>query len=401
MEIDRTVLPDLIEELKRREISILLGPRQVGKTFLLRKLERAAKARGMSTSYFDLELPHELRLFNKSDDDLFQMLTHSGDVVFIDEFHYLKNASRIFKAVFDSGNRAKIVCSGSSSIEMHKHLRESLAGRRLVTTIAPLSFAEYRQIGTSADASGLYADFVTFGALPGLIHMPSTDEKMRMLEELLATYIQKDVKSLIREENVRAFNTLLYLLAERQGSMISVNSLAAEIGLTAAAVTRHLDILEHTYVAHSLFSYARAIGKELKKSRKIYLYDLGIRNALLRDFSPADSRRDGGAVHETFVYLELRKLLKPNQELRLWRTKGGDEIDFVLLTDRRPLPIEVKSALSQAEVPKAIVRFLQAYPEAPGAVVLSEDLRADVEVNGKPVVFRKLAEAADAVSSFG
>jgi predicted AAA+ superfamily ATPase len=400
MEINRGIFPRLVEELKRREISILLGPRQVGKSFLLRKLEAAAKILGMTTFYFDLELPHDLRLFNKPDEELFQMLTNSGDVIFIDEFHYLKNASRVFKAVFDSGKRRKIVCSGSSSIEMHKHLQESLAGRRLVTTIAPLSFIEYRQIDAAAAASKLYSSFVTFGALPGLINIPSADEKMRVLEELLATYIQKDVKSLIREENVRAFNTLLYLLAERQGSMISVNSLATEIGLTAAAVTRHLDILENTYVAHSLFSHAHALGNELKKSRKIYLYDLGIRNALLRDFSHGDSRRDGGAVHETFAYLELRKLLKPNRELKLWRTKAGDEVDFVLLTDRRPLPIEVKSTLNRPEVPKAIIKFLRVYPEAPGAVVLSTSLRADAEVNGKPVIFRALAETAEAVSVF-
>ena len=168
--------------------------------------------------------------------------------------------------------------------------------------------------------------------------------------------------------------------------------------MTAAAVTRHLEILENTYVAHSLFSYARALGNELKKSRKIYLYDLGIRNALLRDFSRADSRPDGGAVHETFVYLELRKLLKPNRELKLWRTRTGDEVDFVLLTDRRPLPIEVKSTLSGPEVPQAIIKFLGAYPEAPGAVVLSTNFRADAKVNGKPVIFRTLTETASAVS---
>ena len=110
MEINRRVLPRLVEELKRPEISILLGPRQGGKSFLLRKLEAAAKILGMTTSYFDMELPHDLRLFNKPDEELFQMLTNSGDVTFIDEFHYLKNASRVFKTVFDSGKHRKIVC---------------------------------------------------------------------------------------------------------------------------------------------------------------------------------------------------------------------------------------------------------------------------------------------------
>jgi hypothetical protein len=400
MTIVRALLPSLVQELKRREISIILGPRQVGKSFLLKQLEAIARKQGYKTAFYNLELPHDLRLFNQPDEELFNLLTRAGGVVFIDEFHYLKNASRLFKAVYDSGARVKIVCSGSSSIEIHRHLKESLAGRRLLTMLPPLTMAEFRQKDSRSDFRVLYREYVTYGALPGLIHVESAAEKLRLLNEMLSSYIQKDIKSLIREENIRAFNTLLYLLAERQGSLISVNSLAGEIGLTAAAVNHHLSILEGTYVAYSLHSYARNIGNELRKSRKIYLYDLGIRNALLKDFSAPAARQDQGTIHESYVFHELRKRLEPNMELKLWRTKAGEEIDFVLLHNRRPLPIEVKTGLVQPEIPKPIRRFLSGYPESRGAVILSEGLQGQVHCAGKPVLFRTFAETADIFASF-
>ena len=127
MKIKRSIYKQLADDLNRSEVSIILGPRQVGKTFLLKKLESDAKARGLRTRYYNLELPHDLLAFNKDDRDLLRMLTDDLDVVFIDEFHYLPNASKIFKAIYDGGTKTKIVATGSSSTEMHKHLKESLA----------------------------------------------------------------------------------------------------------------------------------------------------------------------------------------------------------------------------------------------------------------------------------
>jgi hypothetical protein len=283
MDLKRNVYNQLINEFKRREVSIILGPRQVGKTFLLKELEGHAKPQGLRAKYYNLELPHDLLEFNKTDHDLFLMLTAEADVIFIDEFHYLANASKIFKAIYDSDKKVKLFVSGSSSMEIHKHLKESLAGRRLVTRLMPLSFSEYMQQGTNAGA--LLAEYLTYGGLPGLIHQDSREEKIRLLHEILETYIQKDIKSLIKEENIRAFNTLLYLVAEHQGSVVSVSGLARDIGLTPRTVEKHISILEHTYVLYPVCSYSRNIGNELKKSRKLYFYDPGIRNALLKPVS--------------------------------------------------------------------------------------------------------------------
>jgi hypothetical protein len=252
----------------------------------------------------------------------------------------------------------------------------------------PLSFAEYTQKGKGRRS--LFNDYLIFGGLPGLINHKSPEEKIRLLNEILETYIQKDVKSLLREENIRAFNNLLYLLAERQGSLISLSGLAGDIGLTARTLERHISIMEQTYILYSVFSYSRNIGNELKKSRKLYFYDLGIRNALLRDFSGPAARNDMGVIHESFAALQLISRLKPNMELKFWRNKAGQEIDFVLLKNRKPLLIEVKTTIHEPEVPQAMKIFFKNYPETAGAIVYSTDLNADVDYLGKQVAFRKL-----------
>jgi len=199
-----------------------------------------------------------------------------------------------------------------------------------------------------------------------------------MLSELLSSYILKDIKSLIKEENIRAFNHLLYLLAEKQGSTISVSSLSNQIRLSSKAINRYLDILEETYVNFRVYSYSNNLGNELKKSCKTYLYDLGVRNTLLKDFSNPSERPDKGILVESYVFLKLRANLAPNMEIKFWRTKDGDEIDFILLKNRKPIPIEVKSSLTNLRIHKGLKRFLLRYKNARTAYVINQNLRGNI-----------------------
>jgi predicted AAA+ superfamily ATPase len=156
------------------------------------------------------------------------------------------------------------------------------------------------------------------------------------------TYLLKDIKSLIREENIRAFNSILYGIAQNQGQIVSVASLARDAGLSEPAIKHHLELMSQTYVCFPLDSYARNLANELKKVKKYYLYDIGIRNCILNDYSQLDNRPDKGAIVESFVALALIKQLKPNMEIKFWRTRQGDEVDFILLKNRIPVPVEVK-----------------------------------------------------------
>ncbi len=370
MMIERNIIHKLEQELSHPEIIVLLGPRQVGKTTLLRALEDFARKKGHRTVFFDLEQPNVLANFNRSDSEIIRLIGESGDVVFIDEFQYLRNISKIFKAIFDAKKKIKIVCSGSSSLEIHKHLKESMAGRRFLYKIYPLEYAEIK----NSNIDFRLGEYLRFGGMPGLTHAASAERKQQILSELLGSYILKDIKSLVKEENIRSFNHLLYLLAENQGSTISVHSLSAEVGLSPKAINHYLDILEETYVNYRIYSYSRNLGNELKKSCKTYLYDLGIRNMLLKDFSAVNSRPDKGIILETFVFLKLQSGLSPNMEIKFWRTRDGGEVDFILLKDRKPIPIEVKSKISSMEIPSGLKRFLARYPSVQSAYVVNEGI---------------------------
>jgi uncharacterized protein len=376
--IKRNILNKLQEELTQPEIVILLGPRQVGKTTLLRMLEDYAKQKGLRTAFFDLEQPQVLGDFNRPDKEILQTISESGELIFIDELQYLRNISKILKAIFDSRQKIKIICSGSSSLEIHKHLKESLAGRRFLYRIYPLEYAEIR----NSYPDFRFGDYLRFGGMPGLTHTDSEERKQQTLNELLGSYILKDVKSLIKEENIRAFNHLLYLLAQNQGSIISVHSLSAEVGLSSKAINRYLDILEETYVNYRIYSYSKNLGNELKKSCKSYLYDLGIRNMLLKDFSAIDSRPDKGVILESFVFLQLQAMLMPNMEIKFWRTKDGGEVDFILLKDRRPIPIEVKSRITSLDVTSGLKRFLIRYPAVKTAYIINEGIEKEIKYGG-------------------
>ena len=392
MNIIRSVYNALLAEINRPEVSILLGPRQVGKTFLLNKIQEYAKKLRYKTKYYNLELPSDLLEFSKSDNDIFHMLTTNVDLVFIDEFHYLPNASHIFKAIVDSNKKVKIFASGSSSIEIHKHLKESLAGRRLVTKIAPFTFQEYDSQYSNKRTNDTLSAYLSFGGMPGLIHENTNDDKIRLLNELLETYIQKDIKSLIKEENIRAFNNLIYLLAQNQGSLVSISALASEIGLTSRSIEKYINILEKTFICYPINSYSKNIGSELKKSRKIYLYDLGLRNALLKDFEEIDNRSDRGTIYESFVFLQLQNQLKANMELKFWRNKAGKEIDFVILKNRKPFLIEVKTSIHNNNAPNAFKSFISYYPETLGGIVFSKKFSGETEILGKNIAFKTFDE---------
>jgi len=370
-------------EITRPEVIVLLGPRQVGKTTILKMLQAKIQKTHKRTAYFDLEQPGVLAEFNQPEAALVEYLRDAGGILFIDEFQYVGNISKIFKAIFDSGKKVKIFCSGSSALEIHTHLKESLAGRRFLYRVYPL---EYNEL-INGVAHFTLDEYLIFGGMPGLLSADSSARKIQILNELLSAYILKDIKSLVKEENIRAFNHLLYLLAQNQGALISVNSLSSEIGLSAKAIARYLDILEQTYVNFRVLSFSENLGNELKKSCKTYLFDLGVRNALLKDFSAMNAREDQGNILETAVFLKLQAQLAPNEEIKFWRTKDGAEVDFILVRNRKPIPIEVKSKLAERSVPSGLRRFLVRYPHTKNAYVVSKNVEGVSMVEGCRITF--------------
>ncbi len=388
MDFRRQIYDELLNDQDSKRITVIFGARQIGKTYLLEKLQKKIKKSKM----YRLEEPDELVLFNKSDSEILELLRSSGDVVLVDEFHYIKNASHIFKAIYDSGNKPKIYATGSSAIEMHKHLEESMAGRYKAYYLKPLSLEEFNS--NNIDLS--FDDFLIYGALPGVydpLENPTLKDRQKYLKQMLATYIQKDIKSLVKEENISAFNNLLFILAENQGQIISNSSLSRELGISVHTVDRYLTILEQTFVLYALRSFSNNLSNELKKSKKYYFYDLGVRNALLKNFTKVNSRMDKGAIWESFTYNYLLSFYDyTNTEIYFWRTLNDAEVDFIWLQNQIPCPIEVKSKLSSMSIPSSIKTFIKAYTNAPFAVVVNEKYQDEVQYNGKTVYFIRFEE---------
>jgi predicted AAA+ superfamily ATPase len=405
MSLKRNVYQSIIDDIKRKEVSIIIGPRQVGKTTLLKEVFSYCTQKKVKCIYYNLEMPHDLSVFGGDLQKILDDICTGGKkVVMIDEFHYLPNATRLFKAVFDGCPGIKIFASGSSALEMHKHMKESLAGRRILNRVFPLSFSEWLPSMTRMEllpedivhptrtdvhkTLKKYLDkFLIYGGMPGLVHEKTDNDKKRLLIDLVATYIQKDVKALLRDEDVISFNRLLSALAAQDSGMLSENGFSGDLNYSLRQVRKDITILNQMFLIYSLKPFSSNRGRELRQTNKTYLFDSGIRNAILNDFRKCEDRQDRGAIYESFVFLEMHKNLRISQKIYYWRTRQKEEVDFVLVTDRIPLPVEVKSKIKPGEIPPGIKRFLDVYPECNYAIVLNTDYYGQSAYKDKTVFF--------------
>ena len=251
--------------LAQPKVFLLLGARQVGKTTLMEDLVLETREHFTGVRRFNLEYPEDLLFFSQTEEDILQQLTEKPNTLLvIDEFHYVKNISKIFKAIYDKQKNIQILASGSSSLDIHKHLKESLVGRQNVVTIYPLSLGEWKQTGYSLE------DFIIYGGMPGLLHLKKDkDQIVHDLDQIVQSYIMKDIRSLIKEENISAFNHLLFYLAENQGQILPTANIAREIRLNVKIVEKYLSLLEQTYVIYGLYGFSGKLSNELKKGKKI------------------------------------------------------------------------------------------------------------------------------------
>jgi predicted AAA+ superfamily ATPase len=408
-QFERKAYAEIMAHHKSPKLSVIFGPRQVGKTHILKKLYKEL-SKNNSSSYFNLEFPEHSKLFSRSDEEIFNFLKSSGDYIFIDEFQYIENISRIFKAIYDFNDlhpkkKIKIYASGSSALEMHKHIKESMAGRYKKFMIRPLTSDELKsrrskniknnkEINIKEESNSdqdLIKNYLKFGGLPGVYNEsehPRDADKQSYLKLILETYIQKDIKALIKEENISAFNHLIYILAEKQGQLISKANLAREIRLSESTIEHHLEILEQTFVLYKVNSFSGNLSNELKKSKKYYFYDVGVRNAILSDFKVSDKNKLKGSAWESYTYNHLLSLAnEANTEILFWRTSDQVELDFIWLQNKIPVPIEVKSKLKNPEIFPAFKTFFKAYGEATFGIVLNESLNEIISWNGREIHF--------------
>jgi predicted AAA+ superfamily ATPase len=402
--IPRRILGKLLGELEKPFVSILIGPRQVGKTVLMRMIEEEVE---LKTVYLDVENPQDALALRSGIESLIAEIDTGKQVLLLDEFHRIRNALLLFKQLRDAYPEIKVYASGSSSIEIHSHLKQSAVGRVRRTRIFPLSFPEWCQDRIDVPLfdrdpkrklppreekrlGDLLDKFIVWGGMPEAAALSDDMEKREVLSEICALYLEKDVRSLLRDEEILRFNEFLRLICLQLGQLMNRSRFGGQLGISSRQVEKQLKVMEHTFVYRPITTDYANPTKRLVKSPKIYWYDNGIRNALVRDFRRRTERPDGGALLENHVFCELDKAAGIDIDILFHRTQDGQEVDFVLERDRQKLLVEVKSSHRRDTIPRAIGDMLTR-DDALGAVILNNRIHDMRDVNSKPVLFLPLS----------
>lgn len=349
----RTILKEVIKYLNEETIIVVHGSRQVGKTYFLYNLIDYLEKRGQKIFYFDLEDPLLLITFNQGYTALINLLKAQGyeenerAYVFIDEIQYLDNPSPFLKMIADHYKDIHLVVSGSSTFAIRSKFKDQLVGRTVNFELFPLSFSEFLEfkglkydltkIKTPYDIEqlkSLYTEFLTFGGYPKIVLTNSFEKKKTFLSQIIDTYIRKDIKDLGEIEDVKKFNSLLFVLASYSGQLLNVARLSKETSLSIPTLNKYLFLLEQTFIIKLLPPFSKNPHVEIVKSPKVYFYDSGLTSLLwLRDFPKIVI----GSLFETSVFAEYVKKYG-KESLYYWRTKNKLEIDLIL----NMLPVEVK-----------------------------------------------------------
>jgi len=371
---------------KYKQILILLGSRQVGKTTLVKKIFPQG-------SYFLVDNEPIKRILETYDIESYKTLINKqAKEIIIDEIHMLENPGRAAKIIYDQLENVRMIITGSSSFHIKNKTGESLAGRKIDYHLFPLTFSEYLNqkgiednlnfnifrgiIDTNKsglkdqlykfDMKNILENVLIYGQYPYLVEKPN-DEKY--LLNFIDSLIFKDILELNLIEDKKLASNLLKLLAFQIGNLINYSELSGSLGADQRTIKKYLNIFEQSFIIFRVYPYSKNKRDEIVKSPKVFFYDTGIRNALIGDFSKLDSRIDKGALFENFIISELIKqnsYLEEKYKFYYWRTKQGSEIDVVLEKENRLIGIEIKykrKAMNRAfenRYPQAEVKMLTA-----------------------------------------
>jgi uncharacterized protein len=378
------ILQSIYNQCIKKEFSVLIGARQIGKTTVLRQLESKLKSEGKEVVFLNLEKQDILHALNENPENIFQYCNKAAQRTFvlIDEIQYLKNPSNFLKLLFDEyAPKLKLIVTGSSAFYLDAKFKDSLAGRKKIFQLYTLSFEEFLHfkqedkllehiqnlkrgaIKKSTQAKKiqlLLEEYIIYGGYPAVVLENNIDQKIERLADLRDSYIKRDVlKSGVRDEN--KFYTLLQILASQTGSLVNTAELSNTIRSTGITIESHLAILQKCFHIQLIKPYYKNLRKELTKMPKCYFHDTGLRNVLVQNFSPLAIRQDKGELFENFIFTQLRNTYTADA-LQYWRTTDGNEVDFIINAKQHKKAIEVKYADTENKITK-YKKFTESYPD--------------------------------------
>lgn len=405
--LKRKIESEVWEHIFKKEITLIIGPRQAGKTTLLKLIEKRLKDQNISTVFFNLDIERHKEYFESQDVFLRKIrmeIPRQDGVVFIDEFQRKENAGLFLKGIFDMETGYKFVVTGSGSLELKESIFESLAGRKRVFELYPLSFEEFLNYQTGYNyeerlqeycsiekesVRGMINDYLRYGGYPRVVLEKDSDEKRLIMDEIYRSYLEKDIVHLLNIERSDAFSRLMKLTAIHSGFPIQYSSLASDSGLSVPTVKKYLWYAERTFIINLISPYFSNKRKEITKAPVVYYTDIGMRNYSLGIFGEELRPQECGTLFQNFIYLLLKDYCKhKGWSIHYWRTTDKSEVDFVVDKKTDVLPVEVKyKSLRKPTVSRAFRSFIEKYQPREGWIV-NLDYEGEMEIEGTRVRFK-------------
>jgi uncharacterized protein len=362
--INRLLERTISEKLFNGKAIIVMGPRQVGKTTLLKKIvEQRDDVLWLNGDEHDV-----LALFSNISSSRIKSLLGGRKILVIDEAQRIQNIGLCLKLITDTIPEIQLIATGSSSFDLANKVNEPLTGRKWEYNMLPLSFSEMVSHHGILEEKRLLSHRLVFGYYPDIVTNPGNEKEI--LKQLSDSFLYKDVLNWEQIQKPDKLIKLLQAIAFQVGSQVSFNELGSLCGLDSKTVERYVQLLEKSFVLFRLGSFSRNLRTELKNSRKIYFWDNGIRNALIANFNQIELRSDAGALWENFLIVERIKYLNYTRHWSnywFWRTKEQKEIDYIEESDGVIHSYEFKWN-PNAKI-KMVKSFFEAYPQADFKVI--------------------------------
>lgn len=358
--IPRTLCQTIEQNLKPGFISLIYGPRRVGKTVLLQQLTQSIPK--STIIWFNGDTKEARDLLSNTSEVSLSKLAAGPKTIVVDEAQRIPNIGLSLKILVDKFPQKTFFVSGSSSLMLSRGIQETLTGRTSTYRLFPLSTKEMTLDLPKHQKSSILEDQLRFGGYPYLQQLTNPSDKKEYLKSLVEDYLFRDVlelKDISSPENLKKLATLL---AFQVGSEASLNELANSLGIDIKTVRRYLSLLKQSFVIFELGTFSKNLRKEVVKSKKYYFWDLGTRNALTDQFLPLDTRTDIGQLWENFLAVERLKkheYQRNRVQCYFWRTYEQAEVDWVEIEDGKISAYEFKWKPSKPHTPKAFKETYQ------------------------------------------
>jgi predicted AAA+ superfamily ATPase len=414
----RDILTNLEKWINRKEAYAIKGPRQSGKTTILKLLQDSLSDK--KVVFLDFEDPDVLEAFEANPKEYIRSYITTSDkhYFFMDEYHYVKDCGKKLKLLYDTFENTKFIITGSSSLELCGAMAKFLVGRVFFFELFPFNFHEFltaknarltgvyreknKQIkdflfngATPSTETGdifhseftpLLHEFITFGGYPAVITAEDSDTKKTILKNIYDTYISKDIIQFPKIGNSSKYRCIVRALAALTGKLLNYNELSNTCQSYYKETKETISMLQETYIIKLIQPFHTNPITELKKNPKVYFHDLGLRNDILSNFNPIENRTDTGALIENHILLCLRSIF-PDKNLNYWRTIAKAEVDFVIQLDDEPTPVEAKyQTFQKPKISRSLRSFIKTY-KPQKAMVVTKNYWNQEKIDGTTVIF--------------